>query len=264
MSLLSLVPAPPGSLPASPDSPEYAQYRTAVVAAATDLIAALHPHNASVWARGKTLNARQGAPTDTYSSIKPPPGTGDSAGFRWHARQSLHDPSKISYEQFEAGLLRGHTSNEREYIDSCFVARRLAVVKEGELEVWQTKYHSPFPASRRAFVFRILTVSLPPRPSPSDPTRALRSFLVVSIPTTHPDAPEEKGYVRGRYVSVEEVREGDDGVLVWTMAVSSDAGGSIPRFLSERVMPAKISEDVPSFLWWVWKGPLAHVDRYTL
>ncbi|BGP46643.1 hypothetical protein JCM10450v2_002491 [Rhodotorula kratochvilovae] len=262
MSLLSLIPVPPDSLPSSADSAHYTQYRSAVVASAVGLISSLHPHTAAVWSKGKTLNQKQGVPTDTYSSVQPPPGTGDCEGFRWHARQSRHDPRKISYEQFEAGLLRNHSSNEREYIDSCFVVRQLAVAEEGELEVWQTKYNSPFPASRRAFVFRILTVSLPSRPSPTDPSRTLRSFIVVSIPTTHPDAPEEKEFVRGRYVSVEEVREDDDGTLVWTMAVSSDPGGSIPRFLSERVMPAKISEDVPSFLWWVWKGPLASLNPH--
>ena len=41
-----------------------------------------------------------------------------------------------------------------------------------------------------------------------------RSFQVVSIPVNHPEAPIRKGFVRGRYVSVEEVVEQSDEV-VW-------------------------------------------------
>lgn len=50
----------------------------------------------------------------------------------------------------------------------------------------------------------------------------------VSIPFTHTDCPEkvgdEKPRVRGKYVSVEWVGEGD-GQVEWKMATSSDAGG---------------------------------------
>jgi hypothetical protein len=46
----------------------------------------------------------------------------------------------------------------------------------------------------------------------------------------HPDCPEktggEKSRVRGKYVSVERVREMEGGTQVeWKMATSSDAGG---------------------------------------
>jgi hypothetical protein len=37
------------------------------------------------------------------------------------------------------------------------------------------------------------------------------------------------------------------------MAVSSSAGGMVPKLISEKVMPSKISEDVPSFIEWVQK-----------
>jgi hypothetical protein len=52
----------------------------------------------------------------------------------------------------------------------------------------------------------------------------------VSLTFEHPDCPAklggEKSRVRGKYVSVERVRELDAGQQVeWTMATSSDAGG---------------------------------------
>ena len=75
---------------------------------------------------------------------------------------------------------------------------------------------------------------------------------------THPDLPEKKGeesgHCRGCYVSVERVRETEGGKKVeWRMATASHAGGNVPMFVSNNQMPAKISEDVPSFLNWLDK-----------
>ena len=74
----------------------------------------------------------------------------------------------------------------------------------------------------------------------------------VSIPFLHPNCPEkqgsEKSRVRGKYVSVERVIELDGGAVQWRMATSSDAGGNIPRFVTNASLPNSIAEDVPSFL----------------
>ena len=57
--------------------------------------------------------------------------------------------------------------------------------------------------------------------------------------------------MRGKYVSVERVRELDDGAKVeWRMATSSDAGGNIPRFMTNSSLASQIAVDVPSFLKW--------------
>ncbi|GAA5898293.1 hypothetical protein JCM8208_006934 [Rhodotorula glutinis] len=246
MSLLTLKPTPASSLP-PPNSPDYATYRDQLVQHALALVASLSPTSPGdpLWHPNKTYNTNKGVPTHTYSSTSPPPGSGDCETYRWHARVSRHGAP--SFDDFERGLLRNHSVNERDYIESCYTARRLAVVHEGELE-----------ASRRAFVFVLLTVSLPAVPHPTDPTLApRRSFLVVSLPATHDGAREEdegEGAVRARYVSVEHVEEDEEGGVVWTMAVASDAGGAIPRWITERAMPSKVAEDVPSFIEWVTKG----------
>lgn len=82
--------------------------------------------------------------------------------------------------------------------------------------------------------------------------------MSVSLPFKHPDCPEkqgaEKSRVRGKYVSVELVREVEDGKRVeWRMATSSDAGGNIPRFVTNSALPKSIAEDVPSFLRWMMR-----------
>lgn len=63
-----------------------------------------------------------------------------------------------------------------------------------------------FPASNRDFTFLILTKET--TPTEGGP----RSFVVISIPY---DAPHEKGWVRARYVSFEEVKETPEG-LIWS------------------------------------------------
>lgn len=83
-----------------------------------------------------------------------------------------------------------------------------------------------------------------------------RPLTPVSVPFSHPACVEkkddEKSRVRGKYVSVELVREQDGGRQVeWRMATSSDAGGNIPRFVTNASLPSKIAEDVPSFLGWM-------------
>jgi hypothetical protein len=134
-------------------------------------------------------------------------------------------------------------------------------------EVWRLTYATPAPTSHRTFVVLILSrelVSEPvgersfmnsrfppclmfaPVPTPArfwcpsenqrDGTER-RGLMArpVSIPFDHPNTPEkqdgEKNRVRGRYISVERVREINGGREVeWEMATSSDAGGT--RLLS--------------------------------
>jgi hypothetical protein len=73
----------------------------------------------------------------------------------------------------------------------------------------------------------------------------------------HPDCPEktgdEKSRVRGKYVSVELVQERPDGSVEWRMGTSSDAGGSIPRFVTNATLPRSVAEDVPSFVRWLYR-----------
>lgn len=108
--------------------------------------------------------------------------------------------------------------------------------------------HLAFPASNRDFAFAILTVPVPAGTgTTTDDNSNRRTFLVISIPYS---LPSQTGYTRGKYVSVEHVAELPDGKVEWTMAVSSDPGGLVPKFISEMSMPSKISEDVPSFVKW--------------
>lgn len=123
-------------LPSSPEDPQYAPWVDSVVSAALRLVDSLSSgaRDPAVWSAGKLHN---GAQTYSTRSVQiPPPGSGDTEGFKWHARKSIHDATidKVSYAHFERGLLRDHSVNESKYIESCTEAKLIDVVKSGELE----------------------------------------------------------------------------------------------------------------------------------
>lgn len=81
-----------------------------------------------------------------------------------------------------------------------------------------------------------------------------RTGLFISIPVDVTSDPElvklEETGVRGRYVSVESIKELPSGKTEWRMATSSSPGGRLPTFVVEKTMPSTISADVPHFLRW--------------
>ncbi|KAM0756595.1 hypothetical protein T439DRAFT_321297 [Meredithblackwellia eburnea MCA 4105] len=217
-TLLRITPTPISSLPTSiPDL-------TSSLSTAASSLFSTFP--SSPWRKGKSF---QNNLIQTYSQ----PGSQEQTeGFKWHARESVHKVDG-GWEAFRRGLLENHSLNEKKYIESCIGARNVQVLSPGVAEVWEMSYKTPFPTSNRSFLILILTLDLTAESSTSP-----RKFQVISIPITHSDAPEDgqKGFVRGNYVAVEEVDELEDGSVRWRMATASNAGGSIPRFLSEPAM----------------------------
>ena len=67
----------------------------------------------------------------------------------------------------------------------------------------------------------------------------------IQIPVDLTDEPElakkeDKG-VKGRYVSVERLKELENDNVEWRMATSSSPGGSLPSFLVESTMAGQIA-----------------------
>ncbi|KAL4997277.1 hypothetical protein BDV10DRAFT_195182 [Aspergillus recurvatus] len=90
-----------------------------------------------------------------------------------------------------------------------------------------------------------------------------RSWMMVSKPVEHPDAPGGEDYIRGQYESVEMIREilvdkdgsdtdadSDSNPVEWTMVTRSDPGGTIPRWMVEKGTPRSICTDAAKFLEW--------------
>ncbi|WRT69650.1 uncharacterized protein IL334_006640 [Kwoniella shivajii] len=158
------------------------------------------------------------------------------------------------YERFRRGLLEYHSENEREYIESMRESECLHVYRKHVAEVWRLTFKTPPPTNPRTFIVLLLSREL----TDNNQAKGERSFMNISLPFEHPDCPpkqgNEKSRVRGKYVSVERVKEIEQGNEVeWRMATSSDAGGNIPRFVTNGSLPNSIAEDVPSFLGWLEK-----------
>ncbi|KXN91502.1 hypothetical protein AN958_00764 [Leucoagaricus sp. SymC.cos] len=152
--------------------------------------------------------------------------------------------------------------NEKEFIQ---IINKVTQVKElsPTAQIWTLLYKFPFPVTNR--IFTVLQVV-------HKEGTALPSGLIVSIPidlSEHKELQkyEEKGE-RAYYVSVERVKQLENGNVEWRMATSSDVGGLIPKFATEMSMPKSIAEvsislraldrlgtiypiqDVPHFLQW--------------
>jgi len=204
-----------------------------VVAAGRDVLEATNS-----WKKGKRYQK------NTVQIYSRPKGPGDGAS--WYCRVSEHTAAEATFDEFWSKIGSNHSENEKEYID---VVKKATLVKKisATQEIWTMYYEFPsFGVSSR--VFTVLQVTQ------YDEISSPRTGLFISIPVDLSNDPElakleEKG-VKGRYVSVESIKELPNGNTEWRMATSSSPGGRIPTFLVESTMASSISADVPHFLRW--------------
>lgn len=65
------------------------------------------------------------------------------------------------------------------------------------------------------------------------------------------DAQKREKMTIGEYVSIERVKEQDDGNIMWEMATASDAKGWLPMSFQKMGVPGAIVKDVGFFMKWV-------------
>lgn len=106
--------------------------------------------------------------------------------------------------------------------------------------------------SAREFLETVIFHEFPPAPFDDTDATPRRSFIVISKPKEGPlkDAKD----VRGVYTCVERVWETEDGNVDLFFAVTSDARGSIPRWVQNMAMPGQILSDGLAFLKWFEEG----------
>ncbi|KAF8604465.1 hypothetical protein BDV93DRAFT_522558 [Ceratobasidium sp. AG-I] len=188
--------------------------------------------NIATWTIGKSFN---GVQTSNHKHTSPGPS--------WFARTSLHSPTDGTFDEFWSCLGPNHSLNEKEYVPEVKSATLLGSYPG--FEAWTLGYKFTPPISNRTFTVLIACIL------ENSPTR---QGFVISLPldvsSDESLKSKEPSGIRGRYVSVERVREAD-GQVEWIMATRSSPGGLIPSFLSEGSMPSKISEDVPHALAWM-------------
>lgn len=145
----------------------------------------------------------------------------------------------------------------------------------GKVNVYHVSASFPKPTTSRDFVVMIVTWDkgfVEYKRDDGDviqrEEREGRSWMMVSKPVEHPDAPEGDEYIRGQYESVEMIREilmdkngseteSETNPVEWTMVTRSDPGGTIPRWMVEKGTPKSICTDAAKFLEWASQDPEA-------
>jgi hypothetical protein len=188
----------------------------------------------------------------------------------WFARRSVHEGMGFSKfknamtKEFAASLAveggPGAGSIRGIGVDTRLEKKEVEGV--GTLEVYQLSAQFPGPTTPREFIPLLITSdhamsNLSAATSSDGQTRIPRSHMILSKPITHPDAPERQGYIRGKYESVELIREiplsNDNPELnpvEWIMITRSDPGGGIPRFMVDRGTPSSMLGDIHKWLDW--------------
>lgn len=83
------------------------------------------------------------------------------------------------------------------------------------------------------------------------PDPAVKQFLVISLPAVHAVSP---AVTRAVYCAIEVVTyKEEEGHVEWVMAQTSDARGSIPRWIQDKSVTASVASDVPCFIAWASK-----------
>ncbi|OJT09113.1 hypothetical protein TRAPUB_14440 [Trametes pubescens] len=191
----------------------------------------------SSWKQGKVY---QHNTVKTSSRSKGPK---DGAG--WYCRVSEHAKEDATFEQFWSKLGQNKAENEMQYMPEIKKVTLIKRISDTQ-SVWTLFYHFPPPVSPR--VFTVVQTTWLSTDSP-------RTGLIVSLPVDVSDnadfAKLEESGVKGRYVSVERLRELENGKVEWCMATSSTPGGKIPQFVVESSMASTIAKDVAHFLEWL-------------
>jgi len=172
----------------------------------------------------------------------------------WFARVTLADD--LNYDVLHRGLLEDRIGTDQAYLygpnDSAErVSSTVVQVDGGNAKVEEVKKYIHLPAfSPREFREHIISRDL------LEDADGNRGFMVVSLPAK---GEVEQGRVRGAYVAVEIITEvfldetkTKKGLEV-IMACSSDAGGSIPRWVQNMAFPGQTLSDVEKFFEWTRK-----------
>ena len=198
----------------------------------------------------------------------------------WYARHQVIEG--LGFDKFKQALLREFPETMLEQGAPGIGAKRglaaerrlerIDVPGVGRVEVYELSAQMPPPVTPREFLTLFMStddgLTEKSGAAAHDGTKHVpRNFMIVSRPLTHPDAPERSSFVRGKYESVELIREiplhvspsktNQDGEIdpelnpvEWIMVTRSDPAGGVPRFLVDRGTPGAMLGDVTKFLDW--------------
>lgn len=181
------------------------------------------------WGKPLKLNAKDNPLQLPMFSLKGHDGRG-----AWFGRRSLHDTLpfsqwkkklsseieetyRVNSERKKNGLPADHSIRgigAEDKLEEMEATAEDGKTVLGRVTVWRVSAQFPRPTTSRDFVTLVITsdVALDPLPKPGAVDggagkAAGKSFLIISKPCEHPDAPTDERYIRGQYESVEMIRE---------------------------------------------------------
>ncbi|TFK38456.1 hypothetical protein BDQ12DRAFT_606116, partial [Crucibulum laeve] len=162
------------------------------------------------------------------------------SGEHWTCVVSEHKKQDISFKNLWEKVGRNKALNQKRFIPEIAKVTRIKYISDSQ-SIWSMLYTCPPPLSPRVFTV-LQVVRLIDYPANG------RTGLIMTIPVDLSSNSnrtlaelEEKG-VKGRYVSVEHIKELNGSVIEWRRIASGDPGGLIPRFYVERTMAEKMIE----------------------
>ncbi|KAL4923097.1 uncharacterized protein BDV17DRAFT_24225 [Aspergillus undulatus] len=232
--------------------------------------------------------AKQAVSKDNPLSVPVYKLSGSDGQGSWFGRRSVHagleyrvweeklsseigETLRKNEERIEGGLdpdvaVRGIGAQSR--LESVEIRSEDGESVVAKLNVYHVSASFPRPTTSRDFVIMIVTWEAgfdhPEEEKNGKEEREGRSWMMVSRPVEHPDAPSTEQYIRGQYESVEMIREiivekdssDADGAkdepnpVEWIMVTRSDPGGTIPRWMVEKGTPKSICGDAAKFVEW--------------
>lgn len=172
----------------------------------------------------------------------------------WCARESLI-PS--AYKQKVIDCLIGtanigstHSDHEVNYVEE-FDSLKISNVTEYPDGGWSYELHANYKfgtigISNRMFYESVHIYKFDKSNQTEEDDKDTKCAYIISVPIDGPTG----SFVIGKYHSIEKISWSDnkDSDLKWIMATTSDAGGYLPRWLTNMILPGAISNDVPSVL----------------
>lgn len=172
----------------------------------------------------------------------------------WCARESLI-PS--AYKQKVIDCLIGtanigstHSDHEVNYVEE-FDSLKISNVTEYPDGGWSYELHANYKfgtigISNRMFYESVHIYKFDKNNQTEEDDKDTNCAYIISVPIDGPTG----SFVIGKYHSIEKISWSDnkDSDLKWIMATTSDAGGYLPRWLTNMILPGAISNDVPSVL----------------
>jgi len=200
------------------------------------------------WTLNRIISGVETYKRPVEQSLKSSPWNEES----WHCAVSVYRKEDFSFNRLWKKLGKHRLRNQQKFIHKITALTEVEDISNSQ-SIWSILYTHASPWSPRIFtVLQVVHLAETPWDA--------RKGITITVPIDPRSQPlgesslidiEEVG-VRGRYVSVEQLKELEGGQLIELRKVARwDPGGLMPRFCIERRMPKMLVQENQRFTAWL-------------